>query len=862
MNSKTTFASIALLASIAATTLQAAAPANDKFETARVLTSTAPELLSQTGAGSTADVFDPFIGGVKLTRSVWYRFDAQVTTAFARIIINDKSGVRAGVFRLYDPDGNAGTLQFLAQTNNVLPNDIETLNFSTIRGQRYYICVESAGLFDVAVRTPTQANDYFDSATSLVGDEGTVTGNNFGATNVGDTPATLPAVTPGKGVWYRWTPNFNGLAVVDTSFSERGPGNSFDTALAVFSGTTLANLVPLASDDDGGVTNNSRVVFNASAGTTYSIWVGAYSLSEGNFFLSYFQEGNPGVFEIANAPGDVSENQGNTTLHVRRFRAGNSQASVTFATSNGTATGGADFSIINTNLVFPNPVTDDTGWVQDVTLTVLPDLNVLENKENFGLVLSNASPGASIGASSPKNVFILNGISNDAPGFAVSQVIVKEGAGSIEIPLTRTTPGGVAAVQVSSYVNAQYYSARAGSDFTAVEATITFQPGQTEGSLTLTILDDGLFEKDEYIDLVAAPLTPNLTQAGYSNTRIIIEDDDLPRIESGRLTTTMDTGGIAGTVDIQISSSGSVTGKVVTTRGSLPFTGKLVNGRLDVALGSASAPKRSLAIKLINAENKTYQLTLNDGELGTTVSSVVTASNFSKINPCPVAGYYTIADSNGGGGIPQLFAATIKVDAAGSAVMSGKVFDGTAIATSGAVNSLNEAWIAASLYGGKGSIAVRALLTNSPQTFGSAIFSIIRPGRSNQTAELPSGELNNIACNVARYVPPTLGQRALSIWQPAGQGNAEISGGGFPLTIKAITVSTANKVSVAIPLPEKLTIALNTSTGVVTGSVLAPGNPTPRPVFGVLLQGGPVDSVGRGFFVNGINPGKVRLRGP
>ena len=157
--------------------------------------------------------------------------------------------MRAGVFELTDPDGNAGRLKFITQTNNITPNDVEQLVFSIAKGRRYYICVEGNGLFDITLQSTQVANDYFQDAIVLPGNEGTVTGTNVGASNVNDTPTNLAAHTPNSGVWYHWSPTFNGQAVVDTNFSEFLPDSSYDTKLAVFTGDSLATLVPVASDD-------------------------------------------------------------------------------------------------------------------------------------------------------------------------------------------------------------------------------------------------------------------------------------------------------------------------------------------------------------------------------------------------------------------------------------------------------------------------------------------------------------------------------------------------------------------------------------------------------------------------------------
>ncbi len=211
--------------------------------------------------------------------------------------------------------------------------------------------------------------------------------------------------------------------------------------------------------------------------------------------------------------------------------------------------------------------------------------------------------------------------------------------------------------------------------------------------------------------------------------------------------------------------------------------------------------------------------------------------------------------------MPQLFAATLLVDASGTATLAGKVFDGTPIVAKGSVDVSNIARVGSTLYAGKGRALAAVGLSTTPQTLTSANFSLLRPGRANQSVELPALDVFNVGAICARYVPPPANQRVLTVWA-AGTGNADLSGGGFAaLTTKALTISTANKVLVTVPLPEKLTITLVPATGVYTGSVISTGATTPKAIYGVLVQGGG-SSFSNGFFLNGIVPGKVQLRGP
>ena len=87
----------------------------------------------------------------------------------------------------------------------------------------------------------------------------------------------------GRSVWWNVTPTTNGMVRVHTE------GSSIDTVLAVYVGTSLTNLTLIASDDDSGEGNTSRLVFPARAGVNYKIAVDGYNGAQGSVRLDLTQ---------------------------------------------------------------------------------------------------------------------------------------------------------------------------------------------------------------------------------------------------------------------------------------------------------------------------------------------------------------------------------------------------------------------------------------------------------------------------------------------------------------------------------------------------------------------------------------------
>jgi kumamolisin len=135
----------------------------------------------------------------------------------------------------------------------------------------------SAGVFVV---NTIPANDNFANATVLSGASGTSSGLNANATKEAGEPnhAGNPG---GHSVWYSWTAPASGPCNFNTF------GSSFDTELAIYTGTAVNNLTLIAANEDSGSVNTSSVSFDAIGGTTYRIAVDGYTGATGNVALAW-----------------------------------------------------------------------------------------------------------------------------------------------------------------------------------------------------------------------------------------------------------------------------------------------------------------------------------------------------------------------------------------------------------------------------------------------------------------------------------------------------------------------------------------------------------------------------------------------
>jgi hypothetical protein len=200
----------------------------------------------------------------------------------------------------------------------------------------------------------------------------------------------------------------------------------------------------------------------------------------------------------------------NLVFTVRRFGADGTTATVNYSTSPGTATAGVDYVPVSGVLTFPPGVSTRT-----IAVPVRGD-RVAESDETFFVNLS-APTNASIGDGQALGTII----DDDPAGLSIDDVRRVEG-GTALFTVTLSPPNMAATVTVD-YATADG-TAMAGSDYTATAGTLTFPPGTTTQTVSVSVLGDTLVEGAEtfFVDL---SLPSNATIAYARGTGTILDSD-------------------------------------------------------------------------------------------------------------------------------------------------------------------------------------------------------------------------------------------------------------------------------------------------------------------------------------------------
>jgi len=99
----------------------------------------------------------------------------------------------------------------------------------------------------------------------------------------------------GKSLWWKWIPPDNGYFSFDTY------GSSFDTLLAVYTGSALVSLKKTTQNNDDGHNKDSSLTFHADSGTLYYIAIDGYYGASGDFILNWRPAVRPSNDDFQNA---------------------------------------------------------------------------------------------------------------------------------------------------------------------------------------------------------------------------------------------------------------------------------------------------------------------------------------------------------------------------------------------------------------------------------------------------------------------------------------------------------------------------------------------------------------------------------
>ena len=276
---------------------------------------------------------------------------------------------------------------------------------------------------------------------------------------------------------------------------------------------------------------------------------------------------NDAMPELTVADARATEDAGVMVFSVKLNAPGVLPVTVNYATSDGTATAGEDYSAADGSLTFMPGDTERTISV------LLQEDTIYEGDETFVLTLSNVVNAGLADAAATGTI-----ADNDAmPELTVADARASEDAGVMVFSVKLNAPG-VLPVTVN-YATSDG-TATAGEDYTAADGSLTFMPGDIERTLRILLQEDEIFEGDETFVLSLS----NAMNAGLADamaTGTIVNDDDN---SAGALAWLSRFGRTVATQVVDTLESrfyGAFTDESSVTLGGLQMRPGLAPGRLD-----------------------------------------------------------------------------------------------------------------------------------------------------------------------------------------------------------------------------------------------------------------------------------------
>jgi glucose/arabinose dehydrogenase len=219
---------------------------------------------------------------------------------------------------------------------------------------------------------------------------------------------------------------------------------------------------------------------------------------------------NGGIIRLDTNSYEVREADGTARIKLVRENGSEGVATVTYRTVQDSATDGTDYTGTQTGLATFN----DGQTTAFIDVPLLND-SLAEGSEIFGVSLGSGI-GAGVGLIRTANVTIVDDDAKATYTIAQPEYSAPEADGKAIIEVKR---GGSTVGAGSVRLKTTDGTAVAGSDYTAIDQVITFVDGQSTQTVEITLIRDGLGERNETLNLALSEPTAGII--GSQNTALL-----------------------------------------------------------------------------------------------------------------------------------------------------------------------------------------------------------------------------------------------------------------------------------------------------------------------------------------------------
>ncbi len=348
-----------------------------------------------------------------------------------------------------------------------------------------------------------------------------------------------------------------------------------------------------------------------------------------------------GSLQLAAPSYTAAQSAGAVTVKVARMGGSNGAVSVAYATANGTAVAGAQYTATSGSLKWA----DGDATAKSFAVPVSNATPFTGNK-SFTVALSTPSAGATI--SSPGSASVA--ITGDAAApvgtldLSASSYAVSQGAGSLTVTVNRT--GGSAGAISVGYSTANG-TAVAGTDYTAADGTLKWAAGDAAAkTFSIPVSNSAPFSGTKSLTVALANPSTGATVSSPSSAIVTISGDAVAAV--GNLQLSASSYGIAqaaGSLTVTVNRTGGSSGAVSAAYAIVAGTAAAgtnytaTSGTLKWASGDAAS--KTIVIPISNATpftgGKTFTIELSSpaggAKLGSPSSAAVTIAGSAAAAP-------------------------------------------------------------------------------------------------------------------------------------------------------------------------------------------------------------------------------------
>ena len=293
-----------------------------------------------------------------------------------------------------------------------------------------------------------------------------------------------------------------------------------------------------AAEDDDALDEAEVVLSHAVSGADYG------GETAGDVTVTVL-ENDTAVLAIADAEGP--ESTGTLGFEVSLDTASSKVVTVAYATADGTALAGSDYTAVEGTLTFAPGSTA----AQTIEVAITDDPDDEEEQETFTVVLSHAAnaelgdarAAGTITDDDDPAVVVTFGAASYTAAEGGDAAVVTVGLNvdperTLEVPLTVEAGGGASA-----------------EDYTVSAATLTFASGETSKEVTVTAVDDAVDDDGERVVLGIGTALPEGVRAGETGTtEVALSDDDERGVMVSKTALTVTEGDTAVTYTVVLES--------------------------------------------------------------------------------------------------------------------------------------------------------------------------------------------------------------------------------------------------------------------------------------------------------------------